>query len=294
MRVESLVVLVLTTAAVLAQPPATTKPSFEVVSIRPGSHRSANCPGSTFYAIGQLCGGPGSPDPERFTGNNALLRGLVQRAYGMQAFQVIGPDWISTAVYDITAKVRPGATPEDLKLMIQTLLEDRFELRIHHETHEFPGYNLVLAKGGLKLKESISTDPCAAGGYLPGKTCPQGVSYSSAIAPMTPGGRAGTAMTTPPRDGRGSVMTAWGITVANLASSLQNQLRGSVITDKTGVTDKFDVRLEFSPPDVGTAGDFSAPSIFTALEKDLGLKLEPAKTQLDCIVIDHIEAPGDN
>jgi uncharacterized protein (TIGR03435 family) len=75
---------------------------------------------------------------------------------------------------------------------------------------------------------------------------------------------------------------------------LQNSLKGSVITDKTGLTDKYDFRFEFSPPDVGTAGDFAAPSIFTALEKDLGPKLEATKIQLDCVVIDHIQQPSEN
>lgn len=82
--------------------------------------------------------------------------------------------------------------------------------------------------------------------------------------------------------------------MAYFARGLQGELNGSVVIDKTGLDGTYDYRFEFSPPDVSTAGDFSAPSLFTAIEKDLGLKLEPTKTRLDCIVIDHIEQPSEN
>ncbi len=258
-RTRAAILAALTAAAILAQPPAP-KPAFEVASIRPASGKPA--PGT--QGLGLLRGGPGSADPERLTGNSVNLRILLQRAYGLQTFQVIGPDWISTALFDIAAKVPPGATKNDFNLMLQSLLEDRFKMKLHHETREFPAYNLVVAKGGFKLKEAA---PDASGG---------------------------TIITRPPKDGSGFVTTGRGAKLAGLASVLQNQLKGSVITDQTGLTDIYDFRFEFSPPDVGAAGDFSAPSIFTALEKELGLKLEPTKTQLDCIIIDHIEQPSEN
>ncbi len=270
------------------------KPSFEVVSIRPGSMTPASCAEAPIRAIGMTCGGPGTSDPERFTGNSTVLRSLMQRAYGVQAFQVIGPDWIGAARYDVNAKVPPGASKDDFNRMLQNLLEDRFKMKVHHETREFPAYNLALAKGGLRLKESVSIDACASGGRPVGKTCPEGASYISGIAKSAPDARGGTIMTSPPRDGTGNLVTGRGVKLAGLANMLQNQLRGSVVADQTGLTDTYDFRFEFSPPDVGTAGDFSAPSLFTALEKELGLKLEATKTQLDCIVIDHIEQPSEN
>jgi uncharacterized protein (TIGR03435 family) len=293
MRTQAAALAALTAVAVLAQEPAA-KPSFEVASIRPASMRPTSCPGSAFSAIGQVCGGPGSSDPERFTGNSVSLHLLLQQAYVLQNFQLIGPDWIDTARYDITAKVPPGATKDDFKLMLQSLLEDRFKMKVHHETRDFPAYNLVVAKGGLKLKESVSIDACASGGHPVGKTCPDGVNYISGIAKPAPDAKAGGVGMSPPKDGTGNIVTGRNANLAILARMLQNSLRGSPITDQTGLTDNYDFRFEFSPPDVGTAGDFSAPSLFTALEKDLGLKLEATKIKLDCVVIDHIEQPSEN
>lgn len=292
MRIEAPVLAVLAAAAVLAQQPAP-KPEFEVASIRPGSMKPATLPNG-MQVIGAMQGGPGSPDPERLTGNSVSLRSLLLSAYAVQNLQIAGPDWINTARYDITAKIPPGTTKDDFRLMLQSLLEERFGMKIHHETRDFPSYNLVIAKGGLKLKDAVSIDACASGGHPVGKTCPDGINYISGIAkPAADATMSGLSMS-PPLDGTGNIVTGRSATFATLASMLQNSLRGSVIADKTGLTGKYDFRFEFSPPDVGTSGDFSAPSIFTALEKDLGLKLEAAKIQLDCVVIDHIQQPSDN
>lgn len=268
------------------------KPSFEVVSIRPGSHIATQCPGGGLRAVGVICGGPGTSDPGRFTGNGAPLRSLIQRAVGVQPLQLFGPDWIASARYDIAAVIPAGATQEELKLMLQGMLEDRFKLKSHRETREFAAYNLVLAKGGLKLRETMATDACAIGARPAGKACPQGVEYANGIAESS--SDRGTILTAPPRDGGGGIQTGLGVTLADLAKSLQVTLRGSVVIDKTGLDGRYDFRYQFSPVDVGAAGEFSAPSLFTAIEKDLGLKLEPTKTKLDCIVIDHIEPPSEN
>ncbi len=159
------------------------KPSFEVVSIRPGSPIVTQCPGGGLRALGLICGGPGTPDPGRLTGNSVLLRTLIQRALGVQPLQLIGPDWIASKRYDIAAVIPADATPEELNLMLQRMLEDRFNLKSHHETREFPAYNLVLAKGGLKLRETMATDACAMGARLVGKTCQQGVEYANRHRP---------------------------------------------------------------------------------------------------------------
>jgi uncharacterized protein (TIGR03435 family) len=278
--------------AAFAQQP-TPKPEFEVASIRPGSGKPTTLPNG-MQVIGAMQGGPGSPDPERLTGNSVSLRSLLLSAYSVQNLQIVGPDWINTTRYDVTAKIPPGATKDDFRLMLQNLLEDRFNMKIHHETRDFPSYNLVIARGGLKLRETVSIDACASGGHPVGKTCPDGVNYISGIAKPAADAKASGLSMSPPKDGTGNIVTGRNALLATLASMLQNSLKGSVIADKTGLTDKYDFRFEFSPPDVGTAGDFAAPSLFTALEKDLGLKLEATKTQLDCVVIDHIQQPSDN
>ena len=153
--------LVIVSAA--AQEPSA-KPSFEVVSIRPVPD------GEMFPPQG----GPGSSDPERFTAKNILAKVLLFRAYAVKNYQVSGPGWFDTARYDIAAKIPPGATEEQFDLMLQQMLEERFKLKLHHTTKEFPAYNLVLAKGGLKLKASMPTDACALGVRPDGKSCPEG------------------------------------------------------------------------------------------------------------------------
>ncbi len=269
------------------------KPSFEVVSIRPGTRIPAQCPDQPLRAIGLACGGPGTSNPERYDGHSVQLKGVIRRAFGVQEFQLMGPDWITTALFDISAVVPSGATREQFNQMMQGMLKDRFHLKVHHEMRELSAYNLVLAKGELKLKEKISLDACGVGGHPVGKTCPERVEYLSGIAiAQAPPDQPASMRSAPTSDGR--IAAGRGVTMANLAVWLQGELKGAVVIDKTGLDGKYDYRFEFSPIDVGTAGEFSAPSLFTAIEKDLGLKLEPTKTQLDCIVIDHIEQPSEN
>ncbi len=268
------------------------KPFFEVVSIRPGSMIPAQCSDRPLArVIGIACGGPGTSSPERYDGHSVQLKGVIQGAFGLQAFQIIGPDWIATARFDITAVVPSGATREQFNQMMQGMLEDRFHLKVHHEMRKFSGYNLVLAKGGLKLKE-LSPSGCAVGMRAAGGTCPQGREYVSGIAIAQASPNRFGSMTVPSSGGR--IASGSSVTMEYFAQGLQAELKGSVVIDKTGLDGKYDYRFEYSPPDVSTAGEFSAPSLFTAIEKDLGLKLEPIKTQLDCIVIDHIAQPSDN
>ena len=216
------------------------------------------CPGAQVAVGGSVCGGPGTPDPERFTSNSAILKNLVEIAYGLQAFQVIGPGWIGTARYDIIAKVPPGATREQLNLMLQSLLEDRFKMKVHHETREFPGYDLVVAKGGLKLKEKVSVDSCSVGVRREG--CPDGVAYTSGIAKSSDQPRV---LLMGPREG-GRIIVGRSTTFKDMARVLQVTLRGSVVTDQTGLTDRYDFRFEFSPPDVGSWANFLRP-VFSRL-----------------------------
>ena len=161
----------------VAQPP--TKPVFEAVSIRPGSGRPVEVKG--MLIVGMMQGGPGTPDPERLTGNSVSLRDLVLSAYGVSRQQLAGPGWIETTGYNINAKIPPGTTKDQFRLMLQAMLEDRFKLKLHHETRSIPAYNLVVAKGGLKLRDSVSLDACSAGARPIGGTCRESAIYQSGI-----------------------------------------------------------------------------------------------------------------
>lgn len=207
--------------------------------------------------------------PNGFRLTNFPLRTLVYRAYDIVLdSQVSGlPEWMRLDRYDVEAKVGADTAEAWKKLsyeerwkqerpMVQTLLADRCHMKVHREARELPVYDLVIAKGGLKMKEA----PAGEGDgetTRPGKIAAQ----------------------------------------ANPMESLVNGLSGVVgrmIVDKTGLGDKkFDFNLQWTPDDQRGAAD-AGPSIFTALEEQLGLKLVPDKGLVDVLVIDHIERPSPN
>jgi uncharacterized protein (TIGR03435 family) len=272
---------VLLCGAAFAQEP---KPSFEVVSIRPGSMNRATL-------IGSVTGGPGSADPERLFMNSVTPKVAVSLAYDVGEYQVSGPDWIGNSRYDINAKVPAGATKEQFRLMLQDVLDHRFRIKVHHEAQDFKAYHLVEAKGGLKLKDAVSTDACAAGNRPASKSCPPGAAYVSGIAQSA--GNGPPMLTSSPAEG-GFIVRGSAQTISSLADVLSWRMPGPGIIDQTGLTGTYDFRLEFANPDVGAQGDFSFPTLSTALEKELGLKLEPMMVSRDTIVIDRIDRPTEN
>jgi uncharacterized protein (TIGR03435 family) len=268
------------------------RPSFDAVSIRPGAMRAAQCPDKPLRAIGIACGGPGTSDPGRYTGHSVQLKSVILRAFGVRAFQLIGPDWIATVRYDITAVIPPGSTQEQFNQMMQGMLEDRFKLQVHHEMREVSAYNLVPAKGGLKLKESIPTDGCSMGAAsVKGKTCgPRSEGFGIASAASSEG--EGRIMTSPT-----GLMAGKNIRMDWFASAAGQQT-GEIVLDKTGLSGAYDFRMEFSPVDLRTPfpsiDDSPLPSIFEALQQQLGLRLERVKTMMEVMVIDRVEKPTEN
>jgi uncharacterized protein (TIGR03435 family) len=156
--------------------------------------------------------------------------------------------------------------------MIVALLKDRFHLLAHIEIKTLPVYDLVIAKGGSKLKEdavplSNSTDP----GKTPFNLKPGSFMISD------------------------SQMTGVAIPVSMLASNLTFQVERNVI-DKTGLTGRYDINLKWTPAEQEgkTENSADAPDLFTALQEQLGLKLEPSKGPVDTLVVDHVEMPTAN
>jgi bla regulator protein BlaR1 len=226
------------------------------------------------------------PDGVSMTGVPVQM--MLRAAFGIEDDRILGaPGWAKSDHYDIEAKVAPEDAPKLDKLkrdqrmmMLQPLLADRFGLKFHHETRQLPVYELVIAKGGLKMKESKPDDPT---GGAPAR-------HMTMI-----GGRGKV-------DGQGSTM-------GSLAHVLSDQV-GRTVLDKTGLTGMYDYSLNWTPDDApppmagGPAGgppdnappppDAGGPSLFTALQEQLGLKLEPEKGPVDVIVIDHIDKPSEN
>jgi uncharacterized protein (TIGR03435 family) len=228
---------------------------------------------------------------------------LLREAFNIEDDHIIGaPAWVKTKRFDVQAKVSPEDAPkldklkfEERRSMLVPLLVERFNLKYHHETRELPGYALVVAKGGPKMKVSDIQGP-------PPK--PPDPSSNP-----KPGGAGGT----PPRGprlrmmGRGNIESE-GTNTEMLARVLSGQL-GRTVTDKTGLTGNYDFTLQWTPDDAtapmpgGADGgpphnesgsDAVGPSLFTALQEQLGLKLESTKGMADVIVIDHIDAPSEN
>ncbi|MEI9978933.1 MAG: TIGR03435 family protein [Edaphobacter sp.] len=253
-------------------------PAFDVVSIKP------NKSGSGGIRI--------MNKPDGYSASNISLKMLIQGAYGIREDLISGaPGWADSARYDIDAKVAgvdvdalKKLTPEQRRSILQPLLAERFKLKVHTETKQLPVYELVVAKGGSKLKEATPDDT-----YATGIKGPDGV------------GRGGMM-----RMGRGQ-LTAQGIRMTSLVNMLSQQLHRTVI-DKTGLTGKYDLDLNWTPeegemgppppggsqPRADGAAESAGPSIYTAVQEQLGLKLQAAKGPVDTLVIDHVEMPSEN
>jgi uncharacterized protein (TIGR03435 family) len=242
-----------------------------------------------------LQGGPGTTDPERITFLKVTLQGLLREAYGVEFDQMQIPVWISQEHYDLTAKVPPGTTKEQLKVMLQDLLQKRFKLAFHHLSKSFPVWEVAIAKGGVKLKENTDTK----------------LEYIGDRHPAMPMDENGFARFPPGKYGievhraNGlNLLTARGIPLSMLLNQASLQLAtwpetnfysAARIVDKTGLTGKYDFKLEFAGAQtIGGAlmlpVDPSGGSHFIeAMEKQLGLKLTKSTALLDVLVIDHAE-----
>jgi len=244
---------------------------FEVASVKP-----ALPPAPGRNAAVAVRGGPGSIDPALARFDNIDLFSLVTMAYGIGRYQLFGPEWLSTARFDISARVPLGATRDQYRLMLQDLLAKRFKLALHHETREIPIYEMTIAKNGPKLKESpVDPDESDPGLQPPPR-------WSS---PPPGAGNVGGSMqsTKQPME--------W------LIAMLSGML-GRPVTDATGLKGKYDIHLRWGGfglnapvapdnPDVGAAE--SEPPLVQAVQEQLGLKLTPKKAPFDVLVIDHIE-----
>jgi uncharacterized protein (TIGR03435 family) len=214
------------------------------------------------------------PSVGRLSVINMKLTDLLATAYEIRDFQISGgPGWIDSERYDIEAKADGKTGPKQMaEPMLQALLEDRFKLRVHRETKELPIYVLTVAKSGLKIQ------PAEEGSCVipePGK-------------PAAPGQRQ-SAFCGFHVIGRGRY-DATHTSVPALATDLSSVLSRTVV-DKTALTEAFDIHLRFAPED---AADSTSPSIFTAVQEQLGLRLESGKGPVEVLVIDQVERPSEN
>jgi uncharacterized protein (TIGR03435 family) len=224
-----------------------------------------------------------------YSGNNMRIINLVSQAYDIKQDLIFGmPGWTDGAHFDVEAKMSPEdaeafnkLTLEERKaaskVLLLDILKERFHLKAHVETKQLPIYDLVIAKGGLKMKATTEgdTDPNVVKG--PDGKARRGLLHF--------------------QDG---MLTDQGVEIfPTLVGQLTNLMHRMVI-DKTGLKGRFDVTLKYAPDRDAPAGadnglpQDDAPSIFTALEEQLGLKLQPDKGPVDTVVIDHVEQPTEN
>ena len=246
--------------------------SFEVASIKP----AAPC-----CAPGQWRGN--RPAADRVDFQYGTLLYYVTYAYGVKSYQVAGPDWLREVRFDIAAKGSEGTRRDQLPQMMQALLAERFQLKVHRETRELPGLALIVGKNGPKLKPAGPESGDGHGGASVGMSAtPEGVERM---------------------DVKGGSMT----TLVNTLTALL----GQPVVDRTGLAERYDFVLEYSRdrvPGPRATGGFNEPpplpapavsaepgiSIYTSIQQ-LGLKLEAQKFPLEVIVIDHAEkAPTGN
>jgi bla regulator protein BlaR1 len=241
-------------AMAYAQP----RPSFEVASIKPSNSADRR----VMFNV----------QSGRFTAANVTVKKLIQEAYGIKDFQISGgPSWIGSDLFDLAAKPETSAKFDQIQLMLQSMLAERFQLVLRRETREMPVYALVVAKNGPKFeKANESAQPVVR------------IRRGLLVAP------------------RGNM--------AVLATQLSNFL-GRTVVDKTGLTGNYDLKLEWMPDEnqvanfqaMGVPEGFGAPtpdplgvSLFTALQEQLGLRLESQKGPVEMLVIERVEKPTEN
>lgn len=264
--------------------------------------------------------------PGRLEANGVPLRLLLRQALRVQDYQIIGvPDWVNTERYTVVAKMPDGAAPNASGVMLSNLLKDRFKLVTHNETREMPIFNLLLARPDGKLGPGLTlTSPeCQAemqsrrGGPPPAGDRPGGPGGPGPGGPGGPG--RGPAGPPPPPDFNGpqpcgSIRIGPGLgggsgqPIAQIVQLLA-QFTGRPVYDKTGLTGTYDFNLKWAPDSAngfnpfggpggpppgaqGPAVDPDAPNIYTAVQEQLGLKLDSVRGPVDVIVIDRIERPS--
>jgi uncharacterized protein (TIGR03435 family) len=245
-------------------------PHFEVASVKPAS----------VSGFGPFSGGPGSSDPERVTFGGTTLEVLIQEAYGVQADQISGPDWLRSEWYTVTAKLPPGTTREQYRQMMANLLAERFGLKVHRASKEVAGYNLTVTPGGPKLGSAVeSTERFAPFSNRRGDDGKMHATFANTSMAVL-ANRLGMVLSTGQRA---------------LPGSRPESVR---VIDQTGIAGRFDFKFEFTAPSIpglsfanGTnVGAEDIPGLVNeALAKQLGLKLIPRKITLDLVIVDHAE-----
>jgi uncharacterized protein (TIGR03435 family) len=258
-------------AHLLAQTADSVRPSFEVASIK------QNKSGSTSSGTRTQPGG-------RFTATNVPLRLLIREAYRLQDYQLVdAPDWTRTERFDITAKADGDLEYGQLPLMVQSLLAERFSLVVHRETREMPVYGLVMSRSDGRLGPQLvkSEIDCTDPARRRPPVAPDPAPAASQTPPFEP------CSTNANTSGNAATLRVGSMPMSSLAATLSNYVN-RIVVDRTGLAGGFDALLTWSP---NQTIESSGASIFTAVQEQLGLKLESQRGTVEVLVIDRVEQP---
>ena len=239
----------LTTMALMALLLLAQGPTFEVASVKPASAAGMGYEGSMRFDVRTV---PGS-----LMVHHSSLADCIEWAYGVQGQQVSGPAWLGTERYEIAAKAAEGVPSRQLKLMLQSLLAERFHLALHRETRNMQVFEIVAAKEGLRLRDAPSAE-------------------DGGVRKVGPGLR----------------MSFENQPIAELAKFLSSLAAvDRPVLDRTGLTGRYDILLDLR----GVLGPVTTDLVVAALREQLGLRMESRKAPVEVLVIDHIDkVPTEN
>ena len=275
-------------AVMFAQPPAS--PAFDVATVKV----NASGPGPSFGLM-VLPGG-------RVFAQNLPLRELIRAAYGLEDSQLEGgPGWIRTTRFDVEARAGGEVTVDTARAMARRLLADRFRLAAHTETRQLPTYELVVARADRSLGRSLrASGKACAPVTLPAGLPPPPPPPAGGGMPLAPGGFPCPSGLLPGH------LSLRNVSMTAFASVLWRRLLQRPVIDRTTLSGEFDIDLTYLP-ELETfngrpasenpalpAQILGAPSIFTALQEQLGLKLESARGPVDVLVLDSVESLIEN
>lgn len=263
-------------SGIAAAQSAAPDPQFDVVSVKPNT-------GNVRQSM--------SVTPGRAALTNIALKTLIQFAYQVQPRELAdAPDWIAVEKFDIIATASPSSSVEQMRIMLRGLLADRFKLKVHCEKREMPIYALSLARKDGKLGPNLheSGVDCAANGARPldanaQDPAQQDPAKRCMLLPLFNLGR----------------FQVRGLHMENVASALNNVVDRTIV-DKTGLKGAFEFDLSWTPDSLQPANagpaappraDVTGPSLFTALQEQLGLKLDAQRDQIELLVLDRVERP---
>jgi len=255
-----------------AQSPGPATPSFEVASIK----RNVSNDAGGYVRI---------EEGSRFNAVNASLALIIRQAYGFQGFQVVNlPDWVGTERYDIRAKAPDGVDVfPNMAPLLRSLLKERFSFQGRIEQRDMPVYDLLVARGDRRLGPKISQASLDCGARTTGAPAPKGPSGEE-LCGITQG------------PGR---ITVRGYSLPRFGQSLVSQVQRMVV-DKTGLTGPWNLEVLYTPDQpVALNGAIvppnpDAPSLFTAIQEQLGLRLESSRGSVEVLVVDRLERPTED